>query len=441
MPRSVRRRRRRVARTRVARDAFVDSCEMFELAAAAAASSTTPFVSVPLPLRSLVPAKKAMALCEMGGKGRGLVATRDLPEGTTLCCEKAIAMTMDWEHDDDESAAESAGEGNADAARLLLRVCAMARRNPGLWFESGLSELFPRSRREARGLAAWGCSNSVLDAAVRDAVTTLRNERTPGNWGLLPLIVRHNAVDVSTCGETLSYPSSPLVGLAGLALYARSSAFNHDDDPNVLRWHCGDVGVWRTNRFVRAGQELCVSYVESDLLRTPALKREALAHFEPAVRGGGGGGGGEIVVRALDVAAQNRWMQLDPEDRLAGLAKLRPKIACDKIQHRVLRAVSFASLGKAADARREFLEVVRLCKRLLPPNDEQTVVFLVHAARAALASGEPNQAAALLGEALAAHAAIFGGGQLLFECRFATDLELDLGYRPDPDLRRLCIMT
>ena len=87
-------------------------------------------------------------------------------------------------------------------------------------------------------------------------------------------------MDCHTGGERLSYPLLAENRLAGVALFARGSLFNHGDDPNVARWHVGDVCCFRTNRFVTAGEELTMAYCDSALLKDGDAARTALAHFD-----------------------------------------------------------------------------------------------------------------------------------------------------------------
>lgn len=98
MPASIRHRNRRAARVRAARNTYVDSMTLFAMAAEAASQNPQPRVSLPLPFKSksLVPDKSSFRIVEIPGKGRGIVATAFIPEGTTICCEKAICMVMDW---------------------------------------------------------------------------------------------------------------------------------------------------------------------------------------------------------------------------------------------------------------------------------------------------------------------------------------------------------
>lgn len=446
MPRSVRHRKRRVARTRFARNKNgVDTATLFAMASQRHQHQT---VALPLPSKSLRPIKSGkIGLFEIPGKGRGVIATRFIPRGTTIYCEKPLCMVTDAEQDDvfddddeedsdEDEDGEEDDDGNSDTAHLVLKILAKARRNHNYWYESGLRHMFPRNCREAKDLEKWRCSDAFLDAAVRHATRDIRKRKVLGNWKYLPLIVRHNAVDVTTCGEMLSYPVSAYANLAGLALYGpRPSSLNHSRFPNVVRWHVGDVGVWRTNRDVEEGEELCISYCESDLLfeDDPTMRKQAMKHFDFFLFGDED----DLMhnKRLLDTDRQNMFMQeFEPAERLKALNKLgAPELACDKIQLRLLKAISFAQLSKASSARREFLATLRLCQHALPPNDEQTIVVAFHCARAALASGQPEQATKLLRLAYSMHNIIFGGGLSLFAVRFDDDAEMRLGYSPDTD--------
>lgn len=69
--------------------------------------------------------------------------------------------------------------------------------------------------------------------------------------------------------------------------------------PNVARFNIGDLAVFRTNQHVNAGTELCISYIESELLSESAsVRNDAIGNrdfkvtdieADQAPSGGGGG--------------------------------------------------------------------------------------------------------------------------------------------------------
>uniref|UniRef100_A0A7S3K3T8 SET domain-containing protein n=1 Tax=Aureoumbra lagunensis TaxID=44058 RepID=A0A7S3K3T8_9STRA len=436
MPRSRLHRRRRLQRLRQARDGFASVGEMFQLAEMAVLSNEHPVVKLPLPL-SLIPDRDMMELVEIPNKGRGWIAVRDILPGTTLCTERCLAMVYDHdcEEDEEEFAEESSHHrgDNSDTARLVLRILNKAKNEENYWEESGLCHLFPRTYVQAQRLEPWQCCDTFLDAAVAHAIQSALKKMPQGNWDLLPLIVRHNALGVATSPEMLSHPTSNWPKLSGLALYGyRPSSFNHSSKPNVMRWHCGDIGIWLVIRPVGQGEELTISYFESELLndkKSKPLQRLALSHLEF-----GQDHPGEeekIIQRILDVDEQNRLVsEYGPKARLTVLKKLKPKLKCDKLQKYILQALSWAEANNPSNARRSFIDALHFARSFLPPLDEQIICLGFHAARAALASDQFDQAASLLEDAADAHNLVFGGGRRLFLQRFYDDLQLDLGYRP-----------
>jgi len=93
----------------------------------------------------------------------------------------------------------------------------------------------------------------------------------------LPEVVRSNALALSTGSELLSHPDpsrNGLCSLSGLGLYHSPSYFNHSCRPNVARHFLADVAVFRTNQRVAKGEELCLSYLEHEVLGEPLSVRQ-----------------------------------------------------------------------------------------------------------------------------------------------------------------------
>ena len=334
---------------------------------------------------------------------------------------------------------------NVDAATLILEICQLASEAPENFWNDSLGKMFPRTIAELQKLRnetkPWRCGDKKLHGLVMAALKGLRERYPRAEWSLLPYKVRHNAVDVTTSGEMLSYPTSQLSRLSGLALYGWApNTLNHSNTPNVARWHCGDVGVWKLIRDVQPGEELCIAYVASELLTADAahLRREMLAHFEPGVAEDHDEPKMKKRDRLLDAEAQDLILSnFSPSERLRELAELKNLLSCDELQRWILIALSHAETNDASNARRAFVEALQLAKRILPPLDEQIIVLGLHAARAALASYEPQQARHLLFDAVKRHNLLFSGGIGLFMFRFYDDILLGLGYHPNPSPNQL----
>ncbi|KAJ1461499.1 hypothetical protein M885DRAFT_611776 [Pelagophyceae sp. CCMP2097] len=387
----------------------------------------------------LRPDATAFTMAKIPGKGLGLVSARDLPAGTTLFREKPIAMVRDDdddgdEDDDEEDEDDDAAEDNRDGARLILLIArrlkkAEASSKAESW-TGALARLHPRTPEDTSKLKPWTCSDAKLGKQVSKALAGLSSKRARA---LLPLVVRHNALDVRTGGELFSHPMSNLQRLGGLALYAGPSLFNHSDQANVHRWHCGDVGIWRTNQDVAAGEELAISYVESDLLNdataSPLVRRQ-LRHFEFE----GASDSSEFLTRLLDDEVESELRTcFTGRKRLKTMKRLAPQMVlkCDCVQLGVVLAHTRTEMGQADKAAEAWAAVVKLATKTLPSNDERLVVYRTSHARAAFAHGDFGLARRLLKRSAKQHDVIFGGGAALYRHRHAPDVALDLGDSVD----------
>ena len=93
----------------------------------------------------------------------------------------------------------------------------------------------------------------------------------------LPLVVRYNSLSVETSPELFAHPGpTGHAPLSGTALFMNASFFNHSSRPNVSRWAVGDVTFFVANRTVEAGAELCISYVEHEVLCEDDGRRTAV---------------------------------------------------------------------------------------------------------------------------------------------------------------------
>ena len=399
-------------------------------------SRAAPSLALPFRTANLRPRRGAVVVAAIPGKGLGLVASRALAAGTTVVCESAIAFVLDREiddavdddgddDDDDGGGGGGGGAAGADGALLVLRLCRMIQVDAAAarW---RLRHLFPRTAEEAGALRPWRCGVAALDSLARAALAAV-----PGDLAArLPHIVRYNALDCTTGGERLSYPTLPEASLAGVGLFSRGSLFNHAADPNVARWHVGDVACFRTNRKVAAGEELTMAYCAADLLSDEGATATALRHFDFRAKKAASeddGTADEDERPVLDVDEQQDLMDLPPGERLEALKDLEPDLdlGCDVVQCQVLRALALAASGDAEGALNAWLDACAVADDILPPNDEQVVAYRVAAAKAAVAADEPKVAVVVFKAALDAHRTAFAPGANLFALRYAPDLALD----------------
>jgi len=346
--------------------------------------------------------------------GRGAVAARNLPAGTTLVCEKALAMVLDAQIDE---AVEEEDAENADGALLILRLAARLVQEPS--FEAELFALFPRTDAEVDPLRPWRCSHDGLQRLVETALATLDESLARR----LPHLVRYNAVSCETGGDLYAYGTSPEALLSGIALYRDSSVFNHSAAPNVARWHAGDVACFRTNRAVEAGEPLTVSYVASPLLPDAPAVNGALEHFDF--------GGGARTYPSIDPDAQDALMMLPPADRLKTIADISGRDAeasatlfTDRLELTIQKAAALQESGDASGAAEAWLAALLSAAEWLPPNDEQVAAIGVQCAKAIAHADGLVAGRAVLQAAYASHAIAFAPGVRLFAKRYEGDLLL-----------------
>ena len=238
-------------------------------------------------------------------KGQGWFAVQDIPAGTLLFVAKPLGMVLDWQDDhaeeeededeiDDKDEDEDSDNMDKDdddkhdhephinelLLLQLLEKLADPQVGVSLWHDQ-LSTLFPRNDADLSTLPAWVCPTDDVFMQVEALLSTIANSnpRLPVKEiaKRLPLIIRYNILSVETCSELLSYPGPEgHANLSGVALYHEPSFFNHSRQPNVSRWAIGDVMGFVTNQFVPAQTELCISYIEHDVLCEPAFRRNAM---------------------------------------------------------------------------------------------------------------------------------------------------------------------
>ena len=257
-------------------------------------------------------------------KNKGWFAKQSIAAGTILMISKPITWIMDCEAEDDEEDDEGEApmmeddeDDNEDEEdedtynindSLILEVLETIKENPNIWLEQ-ITNLYPRKLEQIGEvddgesssllLPPWDCTNpktlakfNTLIAEIEQSVPQLKGISSEISKRL-PLIIRYNVLSVETCPELLSYPgtsngssSKPKPGysiLSGVGLYYLPSFFNHTScgkTPNVSRYAVGDIMWFVTNQPVQQSEEVCISYLEHDILcEPPKRKNEMLFHL------------------------------------------------------------------------------------------------------------------------------------------------------------------
>eukprot|EP00929_Paragymnodinium_shiwhaense_P107229 TRINITY_DN73304_c0_g1_i1.p1 TRINITY_DN73304_c0_g1~~TRINITY_DN73304_c0_g1_i1.p1 ORF type:complete len:436 (+),score=110.90 TRINITY_DN73304_c0_g1_i1:52-1359(+) len=169
------------------------------------------------------------------------------------------------DHDDDE-AESAAGSGDSSLDRFFVSKV----REQTSETTSLLRRVFcARSREDLEAGKACDADGDVT--AVEDF---LCNDE---NFGSLVGLVRMNAhaleaprappaVDSSSADDSAADSSSASAQAKGMAMYAVASTMNHDAEPNVVTYNCGEVAPYRCSlriiRSVAPGDELCIDYLQ-----------------------------------------------------------------------------------------------------------------------------------------------------------------------------------
>jgi hypothetical protein len=408
-------------------------------------------------------------------KGRGWFASQDIPAGTLVLVAKPLAMVMDWQDDQPDALAGDDDEMEDDEEEkeprlnelLLIQVLRKLVDEPALWTEK-LTELFPRDENDLSSLPAWVCHSDDVFMEVETLLSTIQQknqiQEVKAVSKRLPLIIRYNVLSVETCNELLSYPGPDGHSkLSGIGIYHTPSFFNHSCKPNISRWAVGDVMGFVSNQDIPCGHELCISYIEHDVLCEPAWRRNTMLSMdfqeidenvpESHQNVQDGDMGPEYPV--VDADVQNELMSIDPLERLSAIDELmqqaigakRPQdeeeafmnknntamdtelakwFECDVQNLRILKAITLDGLGKTEDALSLWEESIRFVEDNMPPMDESSVVLHTQAALCALHAGKESLARQHATEALRIHNLLFGGGIIRFRRRFTRDLDLSL---------------
>ena len=222
-------------------------------------------------------------------------------------------------------------------------------------------------------------------------------------------------------------------------LFKDASFFNHSNDPNISRYSVGPVTVFRTNRPIAAGEELCISYVEQEALaewrtrpeRVAAALDMDFAHADSSVESQG------QINEQFDPSWTNArrlsWLCEEYEKARSCLEDIggfrmssdEKYFNFDLYKISYMMAVTYLRMSRFEDAFNAWLMALNYCENFLPPNDELTVNTLVYCALSALAAGKQYRADAFATRALAMHHIAFGEGIELFRSRYFFEFRLD----------------
>jgi len=253
--------------------------------------------------------------------------------------------------------------------------------------------------------AAWGAVDGVSDAAK----------------ARMRAVVRLNSLGFYTHSEQLCHGQN-YTALTGTGVFVLASGFNHSCEPCVARHSIGDITVFVTNRLVREGEELCISYIETELLSAPtSLRAQSLNRdftcacprclASPAADEGAGLRGREFL--HVDAQVQANLSLLPPAERVEAVeAALRGEMGdddegeeeeggpsgCaesggsavvlgkDAQELRVVQALALMQMQRWADALQVWRRLAAFACRHCPPFDEALVAYATQAALCALAA-------------------------------------------------------
>jgi len=244
---------------------------------------------------------------ENPNKGKGWFAKQGISAGSIILVSKALVCSLDLEYigadlededdenlvsTDDESVMEHEDEpqGSTVNELLVLDILEKILNDPTIWLEQ-LCFLYPRETVDIEESPVWISKDdevfsqfeAMIDEIERSAPALKGKSKEISQR--LPLIIRYNVLSIETCPELLSHPG--LNGhhtLSGVGLFYWPSFFNHDARPNISRYAVGDIMWFVANQDIAAGQELCISYLEQDVLCENSRRRNFLLTLDFKVR-------------------------------------------------------------------------------------------------------------------------------------------------------------
>lgn len=400
-----------------------------------------------------------LEIVDTESKGKGFYAKDTIKAGTTLLAAKPISMVMAWEEDEDDSLEDEEMDmdddddgmvmkGSKRNGMLILRTLEQIKRDPDIW-ESKLTNLFPRDFSDK----IWICECAQTGMEIEESFNSLSSickideSLVDEIRHRLPLIIRYNCLSCETGAELFVHPNRAAGGhcsLSGTGLFYYPSYFNHSHKPNVVRYSIGDVMFFVTNQDIQKGQELYISYIESEHLCEDAKTRTRLLDmdFEENCEGSSKEESNKTFP-VVDVDMQDDLMSIHPLERLHEIKELL-KEACsdettldeegeaisffraDEHQLRILLALTYESLGQHSYASEEWEKCIYFATKHLPPNDENCISLLVQGALSAQATSNWKAVKEYSKKATDIHDLLFGGGVTFFRQRYENEIKLQL---------------
>jgi len=413
---------------------------------------------------------------ENPNKGKGWFSKVVIPAGFTILVCKALVCALDLEYiagneeddnieDDDEDNdmdQEDEAQGSTVNELLVLDLLQNILDDPSIWSEQ-LTNLYPREEVDIKTSPVWISKDDEVFSQFEAMIDQI--ETIPALTGKskeiserLPLIIRYNVLSIETCPELLSHPGpNGHHPLSGVGLYYWPSFFNHDSRPNVSRYAVGDVMWFVANQDILAGHELCISYLEQDVLCENSYRRNCMLTLDfkededsnQALMAEDGDEGPSYPVVDNDV--QNELMAMSPFERLDAIDELIQQAAgealsdegvdsdndrmdahgsawfeCDLQNLRILKAITLESSGQSEKALQIWEDCVVFTETKMPPNDENSIVMRVQAALCSLNLDKEMLAQHHAAVALQKHNLMFGGGVRRFRRRYRQDFRLNL---------------
>lgn len=215
-----------------------------------------------------------------------------------------------------------------------------------------------------------------------------------------------------------------------------------------------------SNRDIKAGEEVCISYIEHDVLCESAYRRNQMLTMdfldcradETSVAVGEEENGPDLPV--VDTQVQNELMGMGPFERLTAIEELMQQATgaklpqeeapnegegaeameetgsswfqCDVQNLRILKAITLDGMGQCKDALPLWEDAIVFAESSLPPLDESSVVVRVQAALCAHHTGDVARGKQHAEVALNTHNLLFGGGVERFKRRFRNDFLLPI---------------
>lgn len=427
-----------------------------------------------------IPNGEWLEVRENPNKGKGWFAKRDIQAGSIVLVSKALVCALDLEYitgdddddnidydeDDDNQQMEQEDEAQGSTVNelLVLDLLQDILDDPSIWSEQ-LTNLYPREEVDIKESPVWISKDDAIFSQFEAMIDQI--EKVPGLAGRskeiserLPLIIRYNVLSIETCPELLSHPGlNGHHSLSGVGLYYRPSFFNHDFRPNVSRYAVGDVMWFVANQDISASQELCISYLEQDVLCENSYRRNCMLTLDfkededanQVITDEDGDEGPSYPV--VDVDVQNELMAMNPFERLEAIDQLMDQAAgealsdgesiegddddrmeargsawfeCDLQNLRILKAITLEGCDQSEQALQLWEECIGFTDTKMPPNDENSIVMRVQAALCCMNLNQEGRAAQHAAIALQKHNLMFGGGVRRFRRRYRQELQLNL---------------